>query len=197
MTADGAPTVAPLALDAGSPDADTAFVRMLTESQLALRAYLRVLMPGHPGAADVLQQANAKIWERRADFSPRSDQPAADFKAWAMTLLKYEVLTARKREVRERLRFTDDLEATVAEELARFDPRPDDRADALRACLNDLPAERRDLIAARYARDESLAEYAQRVKRSVGGLRVTLHRVRAALAECVERRLALAEGGSR
>ncbi|MFH5806362.1 sigma-70 family RNA polymerase sigma factor [Alienimonas sp. DA493] len=176
---------------AGPPD-DGEFVRLLTDAQLSLRAYLRVLMPGHPAAADVLQQANAKLWERRADF-----QAGTDFKAWAMTLLKYEVLTARKREARERLRFSDDLEATVADELATFEPRVDDRAEALQACLSALPAEKRDLLVARYGADETLAEYAGRVKRSVGGLRVTLHRLRAALAECVERRLAGVTGGGR
>ncbi|MEM9704004.1 MAG: sigma-70 family RNA polymerase sigma factor [Planctomycetota bacterium] len=180
---------------AANPDrtaADAAFVRELTDVQIALRAYLRVLLPGHPAAADVFQQANAKIWERRSDFTP-----GTDFKAWAMTLLKYEALTARKKDVRERLRFTDDLEATVADELTRFEPRTDERMDALRACLNDLSAERRGLLTARYAGDETLADYAEKLKRSVGGLRVTLHRLRAALAACVERRLALAEGGSR
>ncbi|QDT16205.1 sigma-70 family RNA polymerase sigma factor [Alienimonas californiensis] len=177
---------------AARPLDDGEFVRLLTDSQVSLRSYLRVLMPGHPAAADVFQQANAKLWERRTDF-----QAGTDFKAWAMTLLKYEVLTARKREARERLRFTDDLEATVADELATFEPRVDDRAEALRACLGALPTEKRDLLAARYGADETLAEYAERAKRSLGGLRVTLHRVRAALAECVERRLAGVAGGER
>ena len=119
------PAAAPADDDAEAGDA--AFLRLLTEGQLALRSYLRVLMPGHPAAADVFQQANAKLWERRRDF-----RPGTDFAAWSLTVLKYEVLTARKREARERLRFSGDLEETVAAELAAFDARPDERADALR-----------------------------------------------------------------
>ena len=70
-------------------------------------------------------------------------------------------------------------------------PASDQRA-ALMACLESLPNQSRRLIAMRY--DGSVAgmsELAQRFGRSVQGIYAQVKRIKAALRECVERRLAL------
>lgn len=170
---------------------DSAIVGLLTECQLPLRLYVRSLMHGDPTAGDVIQQTNAKIWEKREDF-----QPGTNFKAWAMAIARYEVLNHRKRQARDaRLQFSSELEETVASELAEMDDDLAERQAALRQCMKSLKPESRELLMRRYASREPLAEFARQVGRSVGGVKVTLHRLRSALAECIERRL-LAAGES-
>ena len=96
---------------------DSAFVAQLTECQVPLGLYVRSLMPGDRAAGDVVQQANAKIWEKRADF-----QPGTNFKAWAMSIARFEVLNYRKQQARDtRLTFSDELEVTIASEMAEMD----------------------------------------------------------------------------
>ena len=175
-----------------SSQQDSAFVAQLTECQLPVRLYVRSLMPGDYAFNDVVQQANAKIWEKRTEF-----KPGTNFKAWAMAIARFEVLNYRKQQARDsRLHFSDELEATVASEIAELDDNLLDRHEALRECLKSLKPDGRELLMSRYQTRETLADFALRVGRSVGGVKVTLHRLRTSLAECIERRL-LDSGGLR
>ena len=65
---------------------------------------------------------------------------------------------------------------------------------ALRKCLGELKADSRELLLARYRGEESISQLAAKLNRSVGGLRVTLSRLRNALLKCIERRLETGEG---
>ncbi|MEM9365682.1 MAG: sigma-70 family RNA polymerase sigma factor [Planctomycetota bacterium] len=165
---------------------DAEFVAELTRCQGSLAVYVQGLLPGDRAAADVLQQANAKIWEKREDF-----EIGTHFRAWAMAIARYEVLNYRKQQARDaRLRFSDEMEQTLATELQDVSEDLNDRQEALRRCLDGIPSQQRELLFRRYAAEESLVEFAKRMGRSAGGLKVTLHRIRNRLADCVEARLA-------
>jgi RNA polymerase sigma-70 factor (ECF subfamily) len=169
---------------------DSAFVAQLTDCQVPLALYVRGLMPGDGAAGDVVQQANAKIWEKRGDF-----ESGTNFKAWALSIARFEVLNYRKQQARDaRLIFSDELEATIASEIAGLDDDFAVRQLALKHCLHGLKPESRDLLMLRYGSRETLADFASRAGRSVGGLKVTLHRLRTSLAECIERQLLTGEG---
>ncbi|MEZ6056742.1 MAG: sigma-70 family RNA polymerase sigma factor [Planctomycetaceae bacterium] len=171
---------------------DSDFVAQLTQHQLALQMYVRSLLPGDAGASDVVQQANATIWAKRGEF-----ELGTNFKAWAFSVARFEVLNYRKRQARDaRLVFSDELEQIVEAELAGMDLRLQERHDALRACLENLRPQDRMLLLHRYSSGGTLAEFAETVGRSVGGLKVTLHRLRSALLGCVERRLSVEEATS-
>jgi RNA polymerase sigma-70 factor (ECF subfamily) len=164
-------------------DAESRFVAMLTEVQLPLQCFVRSLLPGDPAAGDVAQQANATIWEKRAEF-----QQGTNFKAWAFTVARYEVLSHRKRQARHaRVQFSGDLDEQVAEEILADDSRVQEQYEALRRCLAKLRDRDRQLLLYRYAKKGTLAEFAQSAGRSVGGLKVTLHRLRNALLACMQR----------
>ena len=174
-------------MDAAQPDPDSEFVALLTEHQSALRLYVSSLLPGDPGAADVAQQANATIWRKRADF-----EIGTNFKAWIFSIARYEVLNFRKKQAKDarRLVFGEELEEIFADELPALANDLEDRQTALRGCLEALKSADRDLILHRYFKDAPLQEYADEIGRSVGGLKVTLHRLRNKLQLCIERKLA-------
>jgi RNA polymerase sigma-70 factor (ECF subfamily) len=177
-------------MDRSQTDDDAPFVAELTNCQSALALYVRGLMPGDAAAEEVVQQANAKIWQKRADY-----QPGSHFRAWALAIARYEVLNYRKMQARDaRLRFSDELEQTITVEMSELDDDFLERHSALRECLGTLKPESRELLMARYASRESLTEFAARFGRSAGSVKVTLSRLRAALADCIERRLKT-EGG--
>ena len=166
----------------------TEFVAALTEIQLSLRLYVQSLMPGDAAAHDVVQQANATLWRKRDEFTP-----GTHFKAWAFSVARYEVLNHRKQQARDsRLVFGEELEQVLADDLIE---RPDDterRHEALRGCLEKLRQQDRELLLHRYtAAAGTLDDFAQRMGRSVGGLKVTLHRLRNALLGCIEKQLAI------
>lgn len=171
---------------------ESQLIGLLTQCQLSLGLYVRGLMPGDAAAHDVLQAANAKIWEKRDDFVLGSN-----FKAWAFAIARFEVLNYRKQQARDaRLVFSEDLENTIAAELEQLDDDLLERHEALRHCLRSLKPDSQQLLMQRYASPETLAEYAVRIGRSAAGLKVTLHRLRSTLAGCVEKRLRMAGGAS-
>lgn len=161
------------------------FVALLTEIQLPLVLYVRSLLPGDPAAHDVAQQANTKIWEIREEFTL-----GTNFKSWAFHVARFEVLNYRKRQLRDaRITFHPDLELTFASEIRATSDDLQRRHEALRNCLGKLRPKDRDLLLQRYRRDGTLADYAGRVGRSLGGLKVSLHRLRNALQACIQREL--------
>ncbi len=168
-----------------SDEKDSEIVALLTEHQMPLRLYVQSLLPGDSAAADVTQMANTTLWQKREDF-----ELGTNFKAWAFAIARFEVLNYRKRQARDSmLVFSDELEQVFAEEIAEDSGDIERRQAALKLCLEKLrPADRR-LILHRYYRNAPLKEYADETGRSVGGVKVTLHRLRNALQRCIENQL--------
>lgn len=165
------------------------FVSALTDAQLPLRLYVQSLLPGDPAAVDVAQQANTTAWRKRDDF-----ETGTNFKAWIFAIARYEVLNHRKRQARDsRLVFSEEVEMLFASDLVEQDDLTERRHEALRGCLAKLRPNDRDLLMHRYDADAgTLEDFAARAGRSVGGLKVTLHRLRNTLLRCIEKQLSIA-----
>ena len=176
-------------MEVSNSNHDKQFVALLTEVQLPLTLYVQSLLPGDRQAGDVAQQANAKIWEKRNEF-----ELGTNFKAWAFSIARFEVLNYRKQQARQsRLQFSDELEQTLAEDLATQDDGLAARQDALRQCLSQLGESERRLLLHRYATSGTLADYAAELNRSVSGLKVALSRLRRKLLDCITRRIKQAD----
>ncbi len=172
---------------------ETDFVAQLTDIQLSLRLYVQSLMPGDAAALDVVQQANATLWRKRGDFAT-----GTHFKAWAFSVARFEVLNHRKQQARDsRLLFGAELEQVLADDLIQHPDDIERRHEALQGCLKRLRPQDRELLMHRYtATAGSLDDFAQSIGRSVGGLKVTLHRLRNGLLSCIEKQLATTEAES-
>ena len=167
-----------------SSGSDDEVVAQLTDLQWSLRLYVQSLLPGDSASSDVAQQANATIWRKRADF-----ESGTNFKAWAFAIARFEVLNYRKKQARERLTFGAELEEALATEFAERSEEMERRQRALRTCLAKLREKDRVLLLHRYGDTGTLADFAQASGRSVGGLKVTLHRLRSTLLQCIQRQL--------
>lgn len=165
------------------------FVHLLTSHQEVIRAYITTLLPNYQNVADVLQDVNVKLWERQASF-----KIGTNFGAWACTMARYCVLTHRSKLKRQRwLLFSDELVEKLAEPTANDldSSYLQDRRTALHYCLKKLKPRERELLRARYHEDITLAEHAEKIGTTAQTLRVSLHRIRMALKNCVKRRLRL------
>lgn len=169
---------------------ESALVACLTEAQLPLRLYVQSLLPGDPAAADVAQQTNATAWQKRSDFIV-----GTNFKAWIFAIARFEVLNYRKRLARDaRLVFGEELENLLAEDLSNHDDQTEIRQQALKRCLDKLRPADRALLLHRYTTTAgTLEDYADKMGRSVGGLKVTLHRLRNVLLACIEKQMMVKE----
>lgn len=86
--------------------------------------------------------------------------------------------------------FVEQAEATWATEFLHGGDGFD-YVEALRKCLESLPLSHRRAVDLRYAQRKSRAEMARLCQMSEDGVKSLMRRVRATLAECVRRRLAV------
>ena len=72
-------------------DGDEAFVRLLTETQTDLLAYVLCFVPADRDAEDIVQRCNIVLWRKRESF-----EPGSNFKAWAFAVARWEILAVMK-----------------------------------------------------------------------------------------------------
>lgn len=160
------------------------FVTLLTKNQSRIRSFIVALMPGNPDVGDVLQETNLVLWKSRDRF-----QPGTNFRAWAFTVARLEILHYRARTKRSnRILLSEELLDLITEEM----PKTDDHEtylNALETCKAKLPEKQRELITVRYHPDHSLEQLAQQTGRKASALRVALLRIRTTLRQCIEKSL--------
>ncbi len=160
------------------------FVMNLIASQNRLYAYVLSLLFDRDRSRDVLQQTNLVLLEKETEF-----ERGSNFFAWAARVAHYEVLADRRRRVRDRHLFSDELLALIAAQSTAATADLDQRAAALGECLKRLSPEHRDLLAQRYRPGGGVAALAQSLGKTPNAVSATLHRVRSALIDCVSRKL--------
>ncbi len=165
------------------------FLRELLLHQNRLYAFVVSLLADTHTADDVFQETNLVLWRKANEF-----KPGTDFLAWASTVAYYQVLTNRKQQQREQLRFDDTIFEMLAEESKQRIANLDDRLAALGHCLDHLDDEKRQLIERRSS-GASVQNLASELSRPVGSVSQALYRIRKFLAECVQRRLGVEEHG--
>ena len=162
-----------------------AYVKLMTEHQGNLRAFIVSLMPGSPDVADVLQETNAALWQKRARFVP-----GTNFLAWAFQIARYEIHRQRDRTKRlGRLVFSEKIVSLLAD-MEAPDESDEELMTALDGCLDKLTNTQRELVFERYTPGHSLEQHAADTGRSAGSLRIALLRVREILKTCIEKSLA-------
>lgn len=164
-----------------TPEQMSVFVARLTEAQSALYGSIHTLLAGGPAVADVLQDTNRVLWQKASLYDP-----ARPFLPWALTVARFEVLAQRKRQARDRLVFDDALVAQLAEEYER-QSHSERNLQALERCLQKLPVAQRGVLDQRYLHGESVQDIAARQGRGANAVSALLYRIRALLADCMER----------
>mgnify|MGYP002625967399 CR=1 FL=1 len=135
-------------------------------------------------ADDVFQQVSLVLWEKFDQF-----EPGTDFVAWANQIARYKVLDLRKKQSRDRLVFSEELQRELAQAAASL-ADDDRRAAALKQCIEKLRDEDRQLISRAYGNDEPARAIANDLNRPLTSLHNSLRRIRTALLACIERTLA-------
>lgn len=160
----------------------TDFVALLTDHQPRLWAFVLAAVGDAELARDVLQETNLVLWRKAGEY-----ERGRPFAPWALAIARYQVMAARERRSRDWLVFDDQQLQLIAAEFA--DDQAIARQQVLAECMSKLPAAARALLDRRYGERKSVTQVAREMNRSTRGLAVTLHRIRRALAECMDRAL--------
>jgi RNA polymerase sigma-70 factor (ECF subfamily) len=164
--------------------------RLLMQHRTALYGYIFACVRNHDDAEDIFQNVAVAVTESIARLTDETG-----FLPWAREIARRRIL-AHRRSLRRELPVDPEVAwrlAEAADRVERTQPASTQRA-ALTACLESLPVESRRLILMRYDSSATSAEeLAALFGRSVPGIYSRIKRIKMALRDCVERRLA-AEG---
>ena len=172
-----------------SPSQDE-FVKCFARSQARVYAYIVTLLPNRSDVEEVFQQATYTLWKQWEQYDPNRD-----FVAWACGIAHNEVRAFLRHSNRRNISMTNETLDLIGQARLSHESAAEDRSEALRTCLELLSPEQSRLIYDRYKEGESISSVAKKYGLTTTNLYVRLHRIRRALVECVEQRLA-AEGRS-
>ena len=167
---------------------DTAFVALLTGHQIMLRNFVASLVPAIDVRADIVQEINILLWEKRSNF-----EPDTNFKAWSFAVARYIVMNNQKRFRRDgRLVFSSEMVEVLAEDFEELDTEPDERMGALRECMGRLQEEHQRLLLDCHTERGSIEKAAEERGQPAVTIRSILLRLRNRLRKCIAERLAQA-----
>lgn len=158
-------------------------------NQAGIYRYLRYLGADRPTAEDLVQETFLAAFKSRT-----AEQDLCSPSAWLRGIARNLFLQHCRRDRRSPV-VVGGEHLERAENTWRLvflrDGDGFDYLEALRQCLHDLPSKQRDVLDMRYRDAKSRGEMAQFLGISEDGIKSLLRRIRAALAKCVEKRLAI------
>ena len=166
------------------------FTRFWTEAQPVVAGYLNAVVADFQEAEDLLQDVAVILLRKFPEYDPQRP-----FTAWAVGVAKREVLMARRHHARNRLCYQADLLDHISDAYEELAPELEARARALRECLRSVQGRASELLRLRYEESLKPAAIAERLGLAIVAVRVMLSRTRAALRECIERKLKLQKTG--
>jgi RNA polymerase sigma-70 factor (ECF subfamily) len=161
------------------------FVQLFTKWQRRLFLFILAQVPNLVDAEEVLQETNLVIWRKSHTF-----RPGTNFYGWCCRIAVLEVLKHRERHRRSAVPMSDSFLEIIAREAEDNVEVLEQRRQALLLCLNRLAPADRELIRLRYAPNETGKSLARKLGRPQNSVYQSLSRIRRALLECVNRRLA-------
>ena len=160
------------------------FIKLLTQAQPSLYAYILSLVFNEAQAEDLLQETNITLWEKAEQFTA-----GTNFVAWTYRVAYFKVLAHRRTMARDRNMFNEELLDYLAERQLNRSDLLDRRREALQECLQKLSAYQQKLLKARYKIGGSIKTIATQKGCSAGVISQTLYRIRCALIKCVQTRV--------
>lgn len=154
------------------------FLRLYVEHEEALRGFVRSLVPTLEDAREVMQETAAVLW--------RKFDEAADFRPWAFGVARFEALAFMRDRARDRHVFGEEVLALLEAEALEAARSSELEEQALEECLQKLPPAQRELVETVYAPGVRIDELARSAGRTPMALYKSLHRIRIALADCVQ-----------
>lgn len=158
------------------------FVRLITSHQLDIYLYVHSLLPNPNEAAEVVQDTNVVLWEKRNQFVI-----GTDFRAWAFQIARYKLMEYRAQRRHKCRCFSESLIDELALQAPHCIAGDDELVDGLRRCVAQLAAKDRELLKHRYSSDTPCASIAKAIGRPVTAVYNALRRVRQELLDCMAR----------
>lgn len=137
------------------------FVSLLARHDLAIRRFVRSLLPSREGVDDVMHDTALECWKKFSDFTGQSSENAPDeFIRWASVIARFKALSWQRNRSRDRLVFRESVVHQLAQTaMAYLDHRETER-QAIELCLSELQDDQRRLVLSIDSPGQSIAQIA-------------------------------------
>ena len=159
------------------------FLKLLAQSEVVLRAYLRSLVNDQNHLSEVLQNTFIVGWKKYDKFTGNE----ADFTKWLCIIGKYEALKHRQSLARDRLILSEELVQQIANEGESDISSYSLWIGRLDECIAKLSPTNRELIKVAYSPGSSVKDLAARENKTPNSLYQKLNRIRNQLAICMDK----------
>ena len=157
------------------------FMKLYTQVQRRLYAYITALVPDENSVEDIVQETVSYMWRQFDTF-----EPGSDFAGWAFTVAKYRIFNYIKQKQKDKMVFADKTIHAIEEVIkSRTQQDEDSRLGNLRSCMKKLSEKDRNLLTLRYEVGVSIKTVSERMGQSINTLYNRLYRIRIALLNCV------------
>lgn len=170
------------------------FIEQVRDHHAGLRGFVRSLGVDPLWVDDVAQEAFIVAYNRLDEFDH-----SRDFGPWLRGIARNLVINERRKDARRKRIISDNLtEVLVASSSAREDEEEEMgdfalvRLNALKECIKGLPEKSLRLLKSRYEDDHSAQDIAEEFSMNPPAVRKALERMRTALRECMEEKMAMA-----
>jgi RNA polymerase sigma-70 factor (ECF subfamily) len=167
----------------GADQRTEAYLRLLTQNDRWLAAYVYSLVHNQPDAEDILQDCKMVMWKQFHTF-----HEGTNFRAWARKIVTFHILNFPRSTAKRSTEALDEafIEA-ISAEIDRNANQLDRRSEALQTCLRKLPEAHRKVIVLRYFEDRDIEEIATATGQTATAVYRLLSRIRQVLNDCVNR----------
>jgi RNA polymerase sigma-70 factor (ECF subfamily) len=162
--------------------------QLFLQHAMHIRGFVAALLPDLTQVDDVFQETFLTVTAKADSFDA-----SRDFVAWACGIARMKVREAGRKSARNWRPLSDEvLDALAASEPPR--DAGDERLQMLSDCIDRLGTQSRRVVDLRYRQSHKPEEIARRMEWGIESVYVALSRARAALRQCIERKLAAAGG---
>ena len=160
------------------------FTTHWAEALPVVEAYLRLRLPAFADLDDPLQDIAITAIKAMKRYDP--DKP---FVPWVLTMAKHRIADWYKSTGRQPL-LLGEAEDHIVNRLNTRNVQQANMEATLEICIDELSSKHRDILARRYFEYDKPAQIAEALGTTPNVISVTLHRLRTALANCIQKRLA-------
>ena len=117
------------------------FLHLWTLIQGRVYAYILSHWPNRSDADDIMQETISIMWKKYDTY-----KPGTDFFAWAVTIAKYVLMTFRRKQNNNPIKFNDEALKLLEEKSEEFMSSIDSRLGILEFCVKKLPDKEANLL---------------------------------------------------
>lgn len=161
-------------------------MRLYARHQRRVQAFIATFLYAPADVEDVLQETSVILWQKFAEFQPRSPETAdEEFGQWSRSIARLEVFRAMREHGRASIALDENVINLIADEQTAMSDELDARRAALSACMEKLPEPDRALIQSCYAGGKPIKDVADELGRPHNSVYKSLGRIRGALLRCI------------